>query len=98
MTGGRTYHSQFKLPIPLLDTSTSYMKLSSDDAAIIREAKLLIWNECTMAPSTALKAVDKLLKEIMQSSHPFGNKKFLLGGDFRQTLPVVPHTKSISHC
>ena len=80
LTGGRTYHSQFKLPIPLLDTSTSYMKLSSDDAAIIREAKLLIWDECTMAPSTALKAVDKLLKEIMQSSHPkFGNKTILLG-------------------
>jgi hypothetical protein len=27
----------------------------------------------------------------MQSSHPFGNKTILLGGDFRQTLPVVPH-------
>ena len=43
------------------------------------------------APSTALKAIDKLLKEITKSSKPFGGKTFLIGGDFCQTLPVVPH-------
>jgi hypothetical protein len=91
LEGGRTYHSQFKLPVPLLDTSVSSMRMTSADAEQLRKAKLLIWDESTMAPSLALKAVDRLLKEIMKSSEPFGGKVLLLGGDFRQTLPVVPH-------
>jgi hypothetical protein len=33
------------------------------------------------------------LKEIMQNQIPFGGKVLLLGGDFRQTLPVVRHGK-----
>ena len=44
-----------------------------------------------MALSLALRAVDKLLIEIMRNNKPFGGKTLLLGGDFRQTLPVVPH-------
>jgi hypothetical protein len=91
LEGGRTYHSQFKLPVPLLDTSVSSMRLTSADAELLRKAKLLIWDESTMAPSVALKAVDRLLKEVMKSTKPFGGKVLLLGGDFRQTLPVVPH-------
>jgi hypothetical protein len=91
LEGGRTYHSQFKLPVPLIDTSVSSMRMTSADADLIKNAKLLIWDESTMAPSVALKAVDRLLKEIMKSTKPFGGKVLLLGGDFRQTLPVVPH-------
>jgi hypothetical protein len=91
LEGGRTYHSQFKLPVPLLDTSVSSMRLTSAEAELIKRAKLLIWDESTMAPSLALKAVDRLLKEIMKCTKPFGGKVLLLGGDFRQTLPVVPH-------
>lgn len=91
LDGGRTYHSQFKLPIPLLDTSTSSMRMTSPDAEIIRKAKIIIWDEATMAPSAALKAINRLLQEIMQNTRTFGGKVLLLGGDFRQILPVVPH-------
>ena len=33
--------------------------------------------------------VDRLLRDIVGNNIPFGGKTFLLGGDFRQTLPVV---------
>lgn len=89
LPGGRTYHSQYKLPVPLLDNSVSSVKPASADAKLIKEANLLIWDESTMAPSYALSAVDRLMKEIMQNDVPFGGKVLLLGGDFRQTLPVV---------
>src|SRR5665811_356562 len=36
LKGGRTYHSQFKLPVPLNDTSVSSMTEKSDEAKIIR--------------------------------------------------------------
>uniref|UniRef100_A0A8C5PSH2 ATP-dependent DNA helicase n=1 Tax=Leptobrachium leishanense TaxID=445787 RepID=A0A8C5PSH2_9ANUR len=91
LKGGRTYHSQFKLPVPLLDTSTSSMRQTSNDATILRKTKIIIWDESTMAPSDALRCVDKLLQELMKNNKPFGGKTIILGGDFRQTLPVVAH-------
>ena len=39
----------------------------------------------------ALTCVDRLLKNIMGNYVPFGGKIIVLGGDFRQVLPVVPH-------
>jgi len=91
LKGGRTYHSQYKLPVPLVENSRSDIKQTSYEAKVIKNAKLLIWDESTMAPSHALNAVDKILKDIMQNNLPFGGKVLLLGGDFRQCLPVVPH-------
>ncbi|XP_053152157.1 uncharacterized protein LOC128344988 [Hemicordylus capensis] len=92
LQGGRTYHSQFKLPLPVLENSVSNMHLNSQDAKHIKKARIIIWDESTMAPTQALTTVDKLMKEIMENNKPMGGKLFLLGGDFRQTLPmVVPH-------
>jgi hypothetical protein len=91
LKGGRTYFSQYKLPVPLLDNSCSSIRISSMDATQIRNASLLIWDEATMATSHAINAVHRLLCEIMNNDLPFGGKVLLLGGDFRQCLPVVPH-------
>ncbi|UYV64526.1 hypothetical protein LAZ67_3001100 [Cordylochernes scorpioides] len=91
LEGERTYHSQFKLPVPLLDTSTSSMRMTSDDAKQIREANVIIYDEATMAPKDALRCINNLFKEIMQNKKPLGGKTIVFGGDFRQTLPVVPH-------
>ena len=42
-----------------------------------------------MASIRALKAIDKLLRDLMKNNIPFGGKVFVMGGDFRQTPPVV---------
>ena len=42
-------------------------------------------------PAEALNAVDRLLQDLTRSPSPFGGKFFILGGDFRQVLPVVQH-------
>ncbi|XP_076032427.1 ATP-dependent DNA helicase PIF1-like [Oratosquilla oratoria] len=42
-----------------------------------------------MIPCYALKAIDKCLRDIMNTPTAFGGKVILLGGDFRQVLPVV---------
>ncbi len=44
-----------------------------------------------MAPSDSLEAVNALLQDIMQCEEPLGGKILLMGGDYRQVLPVVPH-------
>jgi ATP-dependent DNA helicase PIF1 len=36
-----------------------------------------------------LESVDRLFKDLMKNDLPFGGKIFILGGDFRQVLPVI---------
>ncbi|MCO5549359.1 hypothetical protein L7F22_002829 [Adiantum nelumboides] len=43
-----------------------------------------------MTNQNAFEAFDRTLQDIMCSSKLFGGKVLLLGGDFRQILPVVP--------
>eukprot|EP00959_Pyramimonas_sp_CCMP1952_P418038 8758443-Pyramimonas_sp.AAC.1 len=43
-----------------------------------------------MAPREALQCVGDLLRDLMDSDAPFGGKILLMGGDFRQVLPVMP--------
>ena len=41
-----------------------------------------------MAPRYTLEIVDRALKDLMNNNLPFGGKIMILGGDFRQLLPV----------
>ena len=90
MTSGRTVHNLFKLPVPVVDNSTCNVSPTSEQAATLRAVDLFIIDEASMIPSHALHAMDRCLQDITQDSHPFGGKAMLLGGDFRQVLPVVP--------
>ena len=90
LPGGRTVHSRFKLPLLLNESSVSSMNIESKEAKMIAESKIIIWDEASMACSFALACVDRLLKDIMKNQSPFGGKTIVLGGDFRQVLPVVP--------
>jgi len=91
LPNGRTVHSRMKLPLNLHEDSISAMKINSKEAASIRNAKLIIWDEAPMANMHALMCVNRLLQDIMGNAIPFGGKIIVLGGDFRQVLSVVPH-------
>jgi ATP-dependent DNA helicase PIF1 len=95
LSGGRTYHSQFKLPIPLKENSVSNMRGNSEDAKLLKGSSLIIWDEATMATHHALDAVDRLLRDLIGNDSPFGGKVILLGGGFRQCLPVVKHANRV---
>ena len=86
---GRTVHSRFKLPVPILETSTSSIRPNSKEAGEIRKTQVFIWDEAPMAPSYALNAVDILLRDIMNINVSFRGKIMVLDGDFRQVLPVI---------
>ncbi|CAJ0586072.1 unnamed protein product, partial [Mesorhabditis spiculigera] len=88
LPGGRTVNATFKLNVKQ-DNKTSTMKRQSKEARLLAATDVFIWDEAPMAPSHALEAVDALLKDITQTDQRFGGKIFLLGGDFRQVLPVV---------
>jgi hypothetical protein len=65
-------------------------------AELVRKADMIIWDEAPMMHHRAFKAIDRTLSDLMQlddaqaTEKIFGGKIVVLGGDFRQILPVVP--------
>ncbi|GAU10475.1 hypothetical protein TSUD_421880, partial [Trifolium subterraneum] len=94
LPGGRTAHSKFKLPIPTLDNSSCNIKYEDDLAELLRQTKLIIWDEAPMAHGYCFESLDRCLQDIMcktgNSDKIFGGKVVVFGGDFRQILPVIP--------
>uniref|UniRef100_A0A182PFC9 ATP-dependent DNA helicase n=1 Tax=Anopheles epiroticus TaxID=199890 RepID=A0A182PFC9_9DIPT len=91
LTGGKTVHSTFKLPLDLDDRSNCAIPKQSKLAELIRESTLIVWDEASMASRYALEAVDRTLQDLIGVRRPFGGKVVLLSGDFRQILPTVPN-------
>ncbi|PIA33948.1 hypothetical protein AQUCO_03900069v1 [Aquilegia coerulea] len=91
LPGGRTAHSRFKIPLEVDDYSTCNISQKTDLAQLIQRADLVVWDEAPMNHRNIFKAVDKTFRDLMHDAdgHIFGGKTILLGGDFRQTLPVV---------
>nr|GEV70818.1 DNA helicase [Tanacetum cinerariifolium] len=85
----RTAHSWFQLPLTLKDESTCHIKKNSQLADLLRRTNLIIWDEAPMNDRRCFKALDHCLRDILDSPHTlFGGCSIMLGGDFRQTLPV----------
>ncbi|XP_021971488.1 uncharacterized protein LOC110866654 [Helianthus annuus] len=55
------------------------------------QTTIIIWDEAPMSDRRCFEYLDRTLKDILDNAaHPFSGKSVLLGGDFRQTLPVKP--------
>ncbi|KAJ0523564.1 putative DNA helicase [Helianthus annuus] len=96
LSGGRTAHSRFHIPINLDEDSFCFIKPDSDLARLLQETSLIIWDEAPMVHKHGFEALDRSLKDLFRSVSgasselPFGGKVIVFGGDFRQILPVVP--------
>ncbi|XP_019246007.1 PREDICTED: uncharacterized protein LOC109225707 isoform X1 [Nicotiana attenuata] len=93
LPGGRTAHSRFKIPIDIDENFSCNISKQSSTAGLIRDAKLIVWDEVSMAKKRMLDVFDLLLKDLMDTNILFGGKVVVFGGDFRQTLPVVRNGK-----
>ncbi|XP_052171592.1 uncharacterized protein LOC127787570 [Diospyros lotus] len=90
LVGGRTTHSTFSIPLDVLENSNCGLSKQSLQAELFRETKLIIWDEVPMQHRHCVEAVDRTLRDICDSEKPFGGITVVLGGDFRQILPVIP--------
>ncbi|KAL6574243.1 hypothetical protein OROHE_001147 [Orobanche hederae] len=96
LPGGRTAHSRFGIPFVVHENSDCSIAAGSELAELIIKSKLIIWDEAPMMNKYCFHALDKSLKAIMQGNIakkdqlPFGGEVVVLGGDFRQILPVIP--------
>ncbi|XP_061347785.1 uncharacterized protein LOC133293265 [Gastrolobium bilobum] len=97
LPGGRTAHSRFHIPIQINEDSTCNIRPKSTIAELLSKTKLIIWDEAPMVDRFCFEALDRTLRDVLRISDtscvdmPFGGKVVVLGGDFRQILPVIPH-------
>ncbi len=90
LSGRRTAHSYLKIPIALDYTSFCYIRKQDDLVVLIRQTKLILWDEAPMTNKLAFEAVDQTLRDLTDRNEPFGGIVFVMSGDFRQVLPVIP--------
>ena len=98
---GYTIHITFKVPVPCNSTSTCAIRPNSIEADRLRQIALFILDETSILSLNILHCVDRWLRDIVGNNIPFGGITFLLGGDFRQTLPVVKRenaAQSVEQC
>ncbi|KAG5533516.1 hypothetical protein RHGRI_027634 [Rhododendron griersonianum] len=90
LPNGRTAHSRFKIPINSDGKLCCNISKQSASAALMKQAALIIWDEASMAKKESIEALDSLLRDLTENDTLFGGKVVVLGGDFRQVLPVIP--------
>jgi hypothetical protein len=90
LPGGRTTHSRFKIPLEVSESSTCEIKHNTHLSRLLEKTSLIVWDEAPMNNRFCFKALDKSLRDVLRLNNPFGGKSVLLGGDFRQILPVIP--------
>ena len=98
---GKTAHSRLKIPINCLDHSTLNITKGSSLWKDLRDVKLLVYDEVSMASKNILDTIDRSFKEIFNSTRPFGGIRVIFCGDFRQLLPVKKYatpTQVIADC
>ena len=91
LDNGCTAHSRFHIPLQVNDTSVCNITRQSLAFALLQQTKIIIWDEVPMQHKYAIEAVDRTLQDLLGNTSPFGGIIMLFGGDFRQTLSVIPH-------
>jgi hypothetical protein len=90
LSGGQTTRSYLKISIALNCTSFCCICKQDDLMALIYQTKLILWDEVPMTNKLTFEAVDRTWRDLTDMNDPFGNIVFVMSGDFRQVLLVMP--------
>jgi ATP-dependent exoDNAse (exonuclease V) alpha subunit len=91
--GGKTLHVTFQIPVfngIITPDYTAPRKMYPDTVNFLRFGlKHLIIDEISMVRADILDYIDRLLKEVKNSSAPFGGTQVIVVGDFYQLPPII---------
>lgn len=65
------------------------MEKQSSRAQLLRMADIIFWDEAPMTHCYGHEAVERCLRDVMGNDLSWGGKIVVMGGDFRQIVPVV---------
>ena len=98
LLNGSTAHSMFKIPVPCKEDSSCNVNKQSALADLFRMAQMIVWDEVSMSHHDVFEAVDHMLQDVRNDEHPFGGLTVVFGGDFQQTLPIIPRGSRETDC
>ena len=77
LTGGRTAHSRFHIPIDVHESSTCEIKQGTQAAQLLLEASIILWDGAPMTHKHCFEVLDRTLRDILQIQDPDNvNKPF----------------------
>ncbi|KAJ1686825.1 hypothetical protein LUZ63_010753 [Rhynchospora breviuscula] len=97
LEGGVTAYYRFKIPLKLKEGATCDIKKHTHLAYLLLQTSLIVWDEAPMNNKICFEALDRSMRDIFSDWYPltrdkpFAGVTVVLGGDFRQTLPVISH-------
>ena len=91
LSGGHTAYSRFKIPIPVHEASTCNIKKNDQLHELLSQTALIVCDKVPMQHRHVIESIDCTLRDLLGRDVPFGGIVVLFGGDFCQTLPVIPH-------
>ncbi|GKB11254.1 ATP-dependent DNA helicase PIF1-like protein, partial [Tanacetum coccineum] len=62
---GQTAHSDFVIPLELVESSTCGIKQNTYLAELLQQVQLIIWDKAPMTQKYAFKALDRTLRDIL---------------------------------
>ncbi|XP_019179103.1 PREDICTED: uncharacterized protein LOC109174325 [Ipomoea nil] len=92
----RTTRSKFDIPLSLNEDSTCNISQDNDLTELIISSKLIIWDEALMTHKHYFEDLELTMRNLLRfvisgsAEKTFGKNTVVLGGDFRQILPVIP--------
>lgn len=94
---GVTIHRFFGFPAKLLPPTYSPSLLNEDKRTILRDTRLLIFDEASMIRADLVDAVDRSMRANLGIDKPFGGKRILFVGDPLQLEPVLTREESTAY-
>lgn len=88
---GATVHRRFGIPNNVKNDTSPRLARHSNYAQLLDAAQLIIIDEVSMQDRYVLEYLDRLLRSISEHhGHlPFGGKAVVIGGDWKQLMPVI---------
>ena len=87
---GSTFHSQFRAPLEPNEDDTLNIGKRSQLAKDLQVIDMIVIDECVQLHKYFIEMLDRTLRDLTDNDTLFGGKSLVLGGDWRQTLPIIP--------
>ena len=97
---GMTAHRAFRIPENVDRSTPPKFSYEKDDSMKLREANVVIIDEISMLHKDVFDFINRTLQDLQPRNEkklPFGGKVVVIGGDFKQLLPVVEGIELFIH-